>query len=298
MAIVVAFLNFKGGVGKTANVVNIGACLAATHQKRVLLIDLDAQCNTSLWLLGKTALRRHTEEPTRTVTQAFRDKIRGTRLFRFADAVIRGVPISEKGYKLIPTLDVLPATVELLEVEEQLAHKVPLGGYRFLYDQMQRHVGEYDYVLVDCAPNFFGVTKNAVFLAKHLAIPYIPDFLSLVGFQSLAGLVERFGNQIGGQRTALGRTRISAIVVNRYAHKGNVFKQGLLELEKLTQDLKAQGLIHPATRVLEPPVRTCVSVAEAPAEHRPIVLHAPGSIGGTDYAALTESFMRHFEELP
>lgn len=43
MAIVVAFLNFKGGVGKTANVVNIGACLAATHQKRVLLIDLDAR---------------------------------------------------------------------------------------------------------------------------------------------------------------------------------------------------------------------------------------------------------------
>jgi chromosome partitioning protein len=30
-ATVVAFLNFKGGVGKTANVVNLGACLAATH---------------------------------------------------------------------------------------------------------------------------------------------------------------------------------------------------------------------------------------------------------------------------
>jgi chromosome partitioning protein len=116
---IVAFLNFKGGVGKTSNVVNIGACLAATHQKRVLLIDLDAQCNTSLWLLGKTALRRHTEEPARTVTQAFKDKLRGTRLFRFADAVMRGVPLSEKGYKLIPRLDLLPATVDLLEVEEQ-----------------------------------------------------------------------------------------------------------------------------------------------------------------------------------
>jgi chromosome partitioning protein len=298
MPVVVAFLNFKGGVGKTANVVNIGACLAAIHQKRVLLIDLDAQCNTSLWLLGKTALRRHTEEPARTVTQAFRDKLRGTKLFRFADAVIRGVPISEKGYKLIPTLDLLPATVDLLEIEDQLAHKVPLGGYRFLFDQTERHLRDYDYVLLDCAPNFFGLTKNAVFLARHLAIPYIPDFLSLVGFQTLAKLVEGFGDRIGGQTTALGRTRISALIVNRWQKVGNVFQQGLLELEKLTQDMKAQGLVHPKTRVLEPPVRHCVKVAEAPAEHRPIVLHAPESNGGTDYAALTQSFMRHYEEMP
>jgi chromosome partitioning protein len=298
MPVVVAFLNFKGGVGKTANVVNIGACLAAIHQKRVLLIDLDAQCNTSLWLLGKRALKRHTEEPTRTVTQAFRDKIRGTRLFRFADALVRGVPISDKGYKLIPTLDLLPATVDLLEVEDQIAHKVPLGGYRFLFEQTSGHLKDYDYVLVDCAPNFFGLTKNAVFMAKHLAIPYIPDFLSLVGFQTLARLVEAFGNQIGGQKTALGRTRISAIVVNRYQHKGNVFKQGMLELEKLTQDMKTQGLIHAGTKVLDPPIRSCVSVAEAPAEHLPVVLHAPSSIGATDYAALSQSFMRHFEEMP
>jgi chromosome partitioning protein len=295
--VIVAFLNFKGGVGKTSNVVNLGACLAATHQKRVLLIDLDAQCNTSLWLLGKRALWRHTEEPARTITQAFQDKLRGTRLFRFSDAVVRGVPLSEKGYKLIPNLDLLPATVDLLSVEENLAHRIPQGGHRFLFEQTERHLAEYDYVLIDCAPNFFGLTKNAIFLGKHLAIPYIPDFLSLVGFQTLARLVEDFGQRIGGQRTVLGRTRISALILNRWAKVGNVFQQGRLELEKLTGDLKAQGLIHPATTVLEPPIRTCVKVAEAPAVHLPVLLHAPGSNGDTDYAALTQSFIQHYEGL-
>jgi chromosome partitioning protein len=294
---IVAFLNFKGGVGKTSNVVNIGACLAATHQKRVLLIDLDAQCNTSLWLLGKTALRRHTEEPTRTVTQAFRDRLRGTRLFRFADAIVRGVPLSEKGYKLIPTLDLLPATVDLLEVEEHMAHRVPQGAYRFLFEQTERHLKDYDYVLIDCAPNFFGLTKNAVFVAKHLAIPYIPDFLSLVGFQTLAKLIEKFGMTIDGQRTVLGKTRISALIVNRWKKVGNVFQQGLLELEKLTCDLKAQGLIHPGAKVLQPAIRDCAKVAEAPAEHSPVVLQDHDSNGKTDYAALTQSFIQHFEEL-
>lgn len=295
--VVVAFLNFKGGVGKTSNVVNIGACLAATHQKRVLVIDLDAQCNSSLWLLGKTALRRHTEEPARTVTQAFLDKLHGTKLFHFGDAVVRGVPLSEKGYKLIPNLDLLPATVDLMELDEHVTHRLPLGAYRFLFEQMKGHLKDYDYVLIDCAPNFFGLTKNALFLAKHVAVPYIPDFLSLVGFQTLARLVEEFGNRIGGQKTAMGRTSISALIVNRWAKVGNVFQQGLLELEKLTNDLKAQRLIHSESKVLDPPIRTCVKVAEAPAFHLPILLHAPGSNGDTDYAALTQSFVQHLEGL-
>jgi chromosome partitioning protein len=296
-ATVVAFLNFKGGVGKTANVVNIGACLAATHDKRVLLVDLDAQCNASLWLLGKLAHRRHVEEPTRTITQAFRDKLVGTKLFRFTDAVVRGVPLNSKGFKLIGNLDLVPATVDLLEIEDRLAHRPSLANHRLLFDVLAPQVRNYDYVLLDCGPNFFGLTKNAIFAARHVAVPYNPDFLSLVGFQALARLVERFGDQVGGQKTALGRTRISALVVNRHKLVGNVFKQGLLELEKMTRDLIAQGLIHPRTRVLEPPVRDCAKMAEAPAEHLPIVLHAPDSIGGTDYAALTQSFIRHFEEI-
>ncbi len=296
--VVVAFLNFKGGVGKTANVVNLGACLAATHGKRVLIVDLDAQCNASLWLLGKARFREHTQAPARSVAQAFRDALRGTRLFRFEDALVRGVPLSEKGYKLIAGLDLLPASIDLLEVEEHMAHRPPAeGAHRVLFERLKPRFKDYDYVLIDCAPNFFALTKNAVFVARHLAIPYIPDFLSLVGFQTLARLVEGFGARIGGQKTALGRTRISALLVNNFKQQGNVYKQGLLELEKLTADLKAAGLIHPAARVLQPPVRACVKVAEAPAEHRPIVLHAPESIGGQDYAALTEDFMRHFEEV-
>jgi cellulose biosynthesis protein BcsQ len=44
---VIAFINFKGGVGKTANVLNLGAALAKFHNKKVLIIDLDAQSNAT-----------------------------------------------------------------------------------------------------------------------------------------------------------------------------------------------------------------------------------------------------------
>ena len=45
---VIAFVNFKGGVGKAANVVNIGAGLAKYHGKRVLIVDLDAQSKAGI----------------------------------------------------------------------------------------------------------------------------------------------------------------------------------------------------------------------------------------------------------
>ena len=41
MSQVIAFINFKGGVGKTANAVHIGTCLAADHNKRILIVVFD-----------------------------------------------------------------------------------------------------------------------------------------------------------------------------------------------------------------------------------------------------------------
>jgi hypothetical protein len=76
---VIAFVNFKGGVGKTANVVNVGACLAKYHGKKVMIVDLDAQCNSSVWLMKPEELERHNKDLSRCVYQIFRDK-KGTSL--------------------------------------------------------------------------------------------------------------------------------------------------------------------------------------------------------------------------
>ena len=46
MARVISIINNKGGTGKTTTTINLGAALAA-KRKRVLLLDMDSQCNLS-----------------------------------------------------------------------------------------------------------------------------------------------------------------------------------------------------------------------------------------------------------
>lgn len=56
----IAIANHKGGVGKTATAVNISAIIKAKHDKAVLLVDADAQANSTEWLTGKYGADGHT----------------------------------------------------------------------------------------------------------------------------------------------------------------------------------------------------------------------------------------------
>jgi len=132
MAKVIAFINFKGGVGKTSNAVNLGAVLARDFGKRVLIVDLDAQCNSTYWLLRHHERRALDETPQRTTCQIFLDHMVGTQIFDFDAAVIRGVPRSAAGNPHIASLDLLGAHVNLLDMEDRLSGRTLQPFFSFL----------------------------------------------------------------------------------------------------------------------------------------------------------------------
>jgi len=294
---VVAFVNFKGGVGKTSNVVNLAAAIAAFHGKRVLVVDLDAQCSSSLWLMRKAEWREHTEDPARTTVQVFLDGIQGTDRFDPAEAIVRGVPRGESGFSMLENLDLLPASLDLLQVEERLSPKSKEPYFRFLSNSLKPLRDEYDYIFLDCPPSFHSVTKNALFFARDIVIPYIPDFLSLSGFQMFAGLIHDFGEQVAAYKVGRLKSGVAAVVVNRYQKTGNVYDEGIGQLQMLLAHLKAEGRVREEAVVLDPPIRNCVRVAESPDRHLPVVLHAPMSIGSEDYFALSGAMIEHLSTL-
>jgi chromosome partitioning protein len=291
---VLAFINFKGGVGKTAMAVNIGATLAKLHEKKVLIVDLDPQSNSSVWLMRPDRWHEHVAGGRRSTFQIYDDALHGKNRFNFDEALVRGV-VTWTGFTDLPRLHLLPATVELLRIEDKIHEIRPSAVYQLLDAALGTYFKQYDYVLLDCPPNLYSTTKGAIFSADSCVIPYVPDYLSLSGFQILAEEIvemrEKFAPHLRGRR----KPNIGAVIISHFRQSGNVYRLAINELELSIARLQGSGLLSSQMIILEPYIRHCVRVAESTNEHLPVILYAPGSIGAQDYCDLTQRFLNYFE---
>ncbi|MCX8070722.1 MAG: AAA family ATPase, partial [Thermodesulfovibrionales bacterium] len=247
---IIAFVNFKGGVGKTANVVNLASCLAKYHDKKVLIIDLDAQSNTTFWLLKREYWKQYFFRTDKTVCQIFDDYIYKAGLFNFDECVVKGVPQSDTGLCYIKNLDILPSAPALLKIEDELHLRALVkDNFKPLSNALENHIDKYDYVFIDCPPNIYTVTKNALYFADYCIIPFIPDFLSLSGFRIFSQIVCNFQKQVGTFRGDPNESKIRGIIINRFKNIGNVFTISLNELILDLKALKELKLVHPDIQV-------------------------------------------------
>jgi chromosome partitioning protein len=291
---VFAFINFKGGVGKTATVVNIGATLAKLHEKKVLVVDLDPQSNSSVWLMRPDRWREHIANGRRSTFQIFDDALRGKNRFDFNEAVVKGV-VTWTGFVDLPRLHLLPAAVELLRIEDKIHELRASDIYQILDAVLATHFKEYDYVFLDCPPNLYSTTRTAIFSADSCIVPFVPDYLSLSGFQVLAEQVGDMREKFAPYLPARRKPNIGGLIVSHYRQSGNVFRLAVNELELSVAQLQERGILSNQVTLFQPYIRHCVRVAESTSEHLPVILYAPGSIGAQDYADLTQQFVENFE---
>jgi ATPases involved in chromosome partitioning len=194
---VVAVINHKGGVGKTTLTANLGAGLAARGQK-VLLIDLDSQGSLSVSFFTQTEWMNDLM-PSRTIKHWF-DGIGTPDEVESPRELISTPPrVAEKLARSSGRLDLIAAHRDIADVETQLAADLLADPERFaqLHGRLRaglahKDMAEYDTVLIDCAPNFGLVAKNAVAAATMLLIPTKPDYLSTNGIDSLGLKIREF----------------------------------------------------------------------------------------------------------
>lgn len=295
---IIAFVNFKGGVGKTSNVVNLSACLSMYHKKRVLVVDLDPQSNTTFWLLKKKHYARLMASPSKTVSQIFDDAIFDIDVFDFEKTVFYDVPRTDNDLSFFEGLDLLPASADLLRIDDELhLPKFAKTFYTILSATLSPHISGYDYVFLDCPPNLFFITKNALYFADYYVVPYIPDYLSLSGLTIFCQLIDRFQKSYGSFRANPLNPKIIGVIVNKYKKIGNVFDKSINELKLQLSDLKKQNLIHPSADMFDTPIRDCVRVAECSNYHLPVIVYNDGSIGANDYLSLSMDFLNRMEEV-
>lgn len=173
LPLVTAFLNQKGGVGKTGATVGVAGALAE-RGRRVLLVDLDPQGHATA-----EALRMDEAEPGEpNLAAALMGDYAGP-----VEALVRERPPHRSGGRL----DLIPTSVEMFLVVRQLYHgRAPEWRLARLLQRLPADA--YDHVLIDCPPSLDVLTDNALVASDGLVIPVQPNNTSM---RALRLLVEQ-----------------------------------------------------------------------------------------------------------
>jgi chromosome partitioning protein len=223
LARVIAIANQKGGVGKTTTAVNLGACLAASEQ-RTLIIDADPQANAT------SALGFPKDPARRTLYQTL---ILGEPVERIAiDAQVEGLDLIPSDKNLVG------ASVELVSMEDR--------EYR-LKEAIQGFREKFTYVLIDCPPSLDLLTVNALAAADSVLVPIQCEYLALEGVSELLDTLMRL------RRTINPSLAIEGILLTMYDDRTTLSKQVAADLRSFFGAQVFESVIPRNVRLAEAP---------------------------------------------
>jgi chromosome partitioning protein len=223
LARVIAIANQKGGVGKTTTAVNLGASLAASEQ-RTLIIDCDPQANAT------SALGFPKDPSRRTLYQAL---ILSEPIERITiDAQVEGLDLIPSDKNLVG------AAVELVSMESR--------EYR-LKEAIQGLREKYSYVLIDCPPSLDLLTVNALAAADSVLVPIQCEYLALEGVSELLDTLMRL------RRTVNPSLAIEGILLTMYDDRTTLSKQVAADLRSFFGTQVFESVIPRNVRLAEAP---------------------------------------------
>jgi chromosome partitioning protein len=257
MGRVIAIANQKGGVGKTTTAVNLAASLAAA-ERRTLLVDADPQANATSGIgLERGAVRASLYDALlgdASVDQAIRREVN------------------------FPSLDVLPATQDLVGAEiELVGRKARESVMRRLLGPVR---GQYDFVLIDCPPSLGLLTLNMLAAADAALIPIQCEYYALEGLSQLLNTVKLV------QKNFNPSLAIDGVLLTMYDNRLNLSRQVATEAKE-----------YFGGRVFRTVIPRNVRLAEAPSFGKPILLYDVQSVGAKCYLALAQELIRRVERL-
>lgn len=271
MGKIVAITNFKGGVGKTATALNLGAALSDAG-KKVLLIDNDPQGNLTA-ALGYTPA-----EQKRTLANLLLAAIDYPEDLEIH--LERGILHTGSGLYLIPAnrrLADAAARLQVMQISQynavgdadQVCEKVMDSIMPFLRDA-------YDYIIIDCGLKHELLTVNALAASDYCIIPVQSHFLASEGVPDVLDLVRSVKEKFNP------RLEVAGILLTMYQTRPQLCRS----VRESVVDIYG-GSYH----VFERPIEYSIKVAECPAAGQSIFEYAPKNAAAESYRSLAREVL-------
>lgn len=247
---ILAIANQKGGVGKTTTGINLAASLVEAG-KRVLLVDLDPQGNTTM---GSGIDKRSLQQTIYHVLLG-------------EQSIVDVRVISTPGkYDLIPAnQDLAGAEVEMVNLEQRESR---------LKAALQTVRDEYDFILMDCPPALNLLTLNGLCAAYSVVIPMQCEYFALEGLSDLVNTIRKV--RLNFNPTL----KIEGLLRTMFDPRNVLAKQVSDQLQQ-----------HFGKKVYRTVIPRNIRLAEAPGFGVPVLFHDKLSKGAQAYLALAKEIM-------
>ena len=223
MGKVLAFINQKGGVGKTTSAINVALSLAVSEVK-TLVIDLDPQANATIGLSDLITKKKK----------------------NIYDILIGDVNINEAiAETSFPYLNIIPSTNDLVGAEVELVN-IMAREYQ-LKTALKKIIRRYDVIILDCPPSLGLLTINALTSSHSIIIPIQCEYYALEGLSQLLNtfrLVQRHLNK---------KLVIGGVLMTMYDSRLNLSKQVVQEVKSYFKDKLFNTLIYRNVKLSEAP---------------------------------------------
>lgn len=277
---IVSIFNQKGGVGKTTSVVNLAVALVK-EEKKVLVIDMDPQANTTTGLgIDKEGdsvydlfyeilddKEENEKEKNEELEENEEDKKARTEAEKKID-FSKYIKETDSGVLLIKS----ESSLSGLEVE--LVNLDPVSRTEVLKQIVGKIEEEYDYVLIDCPPSLGLLSINALVASDSIIIPIQTEYYALEGVSELMNTYKLVKDSLNKD------LEIEGVLLTMFDKRTNLSYEVVEEVKSYFKN-----------KVFKTMIPRNVRLAEAPSYGKSVLEYEERSKGATAYKMLAQELI-------